>query len=153
MTGASGSLKLRLSNTSGSTFNGPVIITLYASADGAVSSDDATVATLTLANVSLKAGSAKAVRLKFNYPAGLTAGSYNLIVSAARRQPGAAPALEVSASRVMISPSTVDLAATFASGQPIAVQPGRNEDVLVKITNDGNVAATGTVGAGAVCLG
>ena len=46
--GQDGSLKLRLTNTGGYRYAGPVSVTVFASADTTVSADDASIATTSL---------------------------------------------------------------------------------------------------------
>lgn len=145
LTGASGSLKLRLTNLNGATFSGPVDLTLYASTDGTISSAATTLDTVTLPNVKLKGFGSKDVTLAFTYPVSLTAGSYTLIATADATASGAASAQVVSADRVAVSPPSVDLATVFASTVPISVMPSHGDNVSVTLTNVGNVTAAGTV--------
>lgn len=144
--GSNGALKVRVTNTGSTLYQGAVTVTLFASTDATQSSDDAQVSSITLSNVSLKGHASKIVAFKFAYPNGVTAGSYDLITHVVA--PGIAnttPTDGVSSSKVTIEPATVDLATTF-SGSPITVKPSQKGIASIIITNNGNVTASGTLG-------
>ncbi|HEX8914660.1 MAG TPA: hypothetical protein VF796_20080, partial [Humisphaera sp.] len=144
--GGKGSLKLVLTNDGGSTFAGPVTVTLYASTDGSVSTDDATVTTVSVSNLRLRAGASKSVKAKFLFPAGLADGSYTLIASAAATASSTTPTQATTP--VAIAAPRVDLSTAFASDTPIVVGDGRSTTVRVTVANLGNVAATGSATLG-----
>jgi hypothetical protein len=143
--GEKDSLKLRLTNSGGEKFSGPVTVAVYASADEAVSADDVTVTTLTLPRIALRPGGSKSLRVKFTRPDGLADGSYEYIASATATGTNTAPAQAVAPAAVIIETPNIDLATTFASDTPVAVRPGRPATALVTIHNLGNVTATGTL--------
>ncbi len=145
LSGASGSLKVRLTNIDAAPFSGPVTVTLYASTDGTISSSATTLTSVTLANVKLKAFGSKAETLNFTYPSALTGGSYSLIATADATSTGDATAQVVSAARVSVTQPTVDLATAFDSTVPISVNPGKGDSASITITNDGNVTAVGAL--------
>jgi hypothetical protein len=142
--GEAGALKLDLTNISNSTFLGPVSVTLYASTDGTLSSDDTAIATYTFAKVGAKASHTTDEILKFDYPTDLT-GSYYLIASITATGTDTASNDAVTSKAVSITPPTVDLAATFTSTAPVKINPGHNASTIITITNDGNVTASGTL--------
>ncbi len=147
--GSRGSLKLRLRNTGSTLYSGPLTVTLYASTDGTVSSEDTQITVQTLSNINLNGLASKTVSLQFTYPDGITPGSYSLVAAVeAIAAAGSAPNDAVTASEVSIVPPAVDLATTFSADQPITVNPGQREKVAVTLTNNGNVAAGGTLGLG-----
>jgi hypothetical protein len=143
--GQSGSLKLRLTNTAATKFTGPITVTLYVSTDTAVSSDDTAVTTLTLSNVTLRAGASKVVKLKFSYPTGVADGGYYFVASVDATATSTTPAQAATSATVAIAAPTVDLSTTFAGSQGVLVTPGKGADATVTIQNLGNVTAIGTV--------
>ncbi|MDB5356975.1 MAG: peptidase and in kexin sedolisin [Phycisphaerales bacterium] len=144
--GSSGYLKIRLTNTAATKFTGPLTITLYASTDNAVSSDDTAVTSLTLSKVTLKAGGSKTVKLKFNYPTTVADGSYFFVASVDATTTNTTPATAATAATVAIAAPNVDLSATFAGGQGVKVTPGKGGSATITIQNLGNVTASGTLG-------
>jgi subtilase family serine protease len=143
--GAHGTTKVTLTNTGSDTYSGGVTVTLYASADGSVSADDATLVTLELPKLKLAAGKSKVVKLSFTYPTSLPGGSYQLIAVADATNTGTATASGVAPSAVAVTPAILDLAAAFNTDAAISVKPGHNETAVITLTNTGNVAAVGTV--------
>ncbi len=140
-----GSVKLTLTNTSDSRFSGPVKITLYASTDSSASSDDATIATITVSKITIRSGHSKTLTLHFDYPAGVTAGSYYVIAAIDATATNTATAQAVSSTVVSITPPVVDLAATFTGVSSIKVDPGHRDSATITITNLGNVTALGSL--------
>jgi subtilase family serine protease len=143
--GTAGSLEVELTNTSGTQFQGPLTITLYASTDNTLSSDDTAITTLSIKSVTIKAGGTKSYKLKFDYPSTLSTGSYDLIASVQATATDDASAQAVSASTVAITAPTVDLSTSFAGQTAVTVRPGKKGSVVVTITNQGNVTAAGTL--------
>lgn len=141
--GTNGVLKLHLANTTDGTFNGPLTVTIYASADNTVSGDDRAIATLSYDAFKLLAFTAKNAKLKFTYPADLS-GSFFLIAQSDATATGTTPAANATAAMVVIVPPMVDLSATFAKS-PVRFIPGRTNSDTLLIQNLGNVAASGTL--------
>lgn len=145
--GSSGSVKLRLTNTGTTQYVGSVTVTLYASSDATVSSNDTQLLQRTFSNLKLNGQSSKVETLKFTYPQAITPGSYDLLAqTTAAAAIDTTPTVNVTPAKVSIEPATVDLATAFSTAGPIGVNPGTAENVFVTITNDGNVTATGTLG-------
>ena len=144
--GDAGSLKLRLTNTASTRFTGPLSISLYASSDGTVSNSATFITSITISKINIAAGGSRAVRMKFDYPTGISDGSYFLVASIDATGTNTEPAQAATSSPVTIAAAFVDLAAMFAASQPVQVSPGHGATVAVTITNMGNVAATGTLG-------
>jgi hypothetical protein len=142
--GEHATVRLKLTNTTGAAFAGPVTVDLYASTDAALSADDAKVGTLTLDNLRLGAGKARAVKLAFTYPSGLAGGTYHLIASASVPTTNTAAAVSVAPSAVAVAPATVDLSTAF-SRTAISVRPGSADTATVVVRNVGNVTATGAL--------
>jgi subtilase family serine protease len=99
--GARGSVRLRLTNTNSTRFSGQITIKIYASADDTLSSDDMTLATVLHAPLKLLPSGSKMETLKLKYPAGLAAGSYNVIATATAT--GDAPVQVVSTAKVTVA--------------------------------------------------
>jgi hypothetical protein len=136
--------KVKITNGTAARFTGPVTLTLLASTDATTSADDVTVQTVSLRKLNLKPGGSKAVAVKFTRPATLASGSYDYIASATADGTNTAPAL-VASGPVEIEAPVVDLAAGFGGTGTVRVRPGKNGTAAVTVTNDGNVAATGTL--------
>jgi hypothetical protein len=142
--GERGFVKLKLTNTSPLNFNGPVKITLYASTDGTLSSDDTAAVTATIAHLRLHAGSSTVVRVNFVYPSALS-GSYYFIASITAAATSDPAITAVTATPTSIAQPNVDLAATFNDGSAITVKPGHKGVAVIKIHNLGNVIARGVL--------
>lgn len=143
--GDGGSLRLRITNVGNTRFTGPVSITLYASTDQTLTSDDTQITTLSLANLNLRVGGSRTVNVRFNYPTSLADGSYYLIASVDEVGTNTAPANAVTATQTDLAAANVDLSTTFNSTQPITVTPGQNDSATVTVQNLGNVTASGTL--------
>lgn len=150
MGGSAGIVRLRVTNTASTRFTGPVSVTLYASNNDATDSTslaaDTAITTATFSNVSIGADRSQVLRLKFNYPTGLSDGAYFLIASIDELGLNVANAVTTTPSTVHVSAPLVDLAATFAAAEPVLVKPGKKTSVVVTIQNLGNVRASGTLG-------
>ena len=68
---------------------------------------------------------------------------YVLAASVTAAATDTAPTLAFAAAKVNIEPPTIDLAATVSGAAPVRITPGHHGSLLVKITNNGNVPATG----------
>ena len=143
--GDAGSLRLRITNTGDTRFTGPVSITLYASTDQTLTSDDTQITTVSLTKVNLRAGGSRTVNVKFDYPTTLSDGSYYVIASIDETGTNTAPANVVTDMPATVAAANVDLSTTFNSTQPITVHPGQNDTAIVTIQNVGNVTASGTM--------
>ncbi|MDB5299156.1 MAG: hypothetical protein JWO87_819 [Phycisphaerales bacterium] len=145
LSGQTGTLKLRLTNTGGKRFAGPVAVTLSAGTAASYSPSDPTIVTLGFPKVSLKPGASRLLKLKFNYPAGLAAGGYHLIASINAVETNTASADAATPAAILIAPPTVDLGVGFAGGALVGVRPGRSTTANLIIENLGNVAASGSL--------
>ena len=147
--GASGVLRLRITNTADARFTGPVSIALYAATNDQTDSTslagDIPITTATFSNLNVGAGKSKVVPVKFDYPSGLGDGAYFLIASLDEMGMDTANSVNASPATVRIDAASVDLAAAFASAGPVQVRSGGNSSVLVTVKNLGNVAAGGTL--------
>jgi hypothetical protein len=144
--GKIGTILLDVTNSGATRFHGPVTITLDASTDTSLSSDDTSITTITLANLTLASGASKTLRLHFSYPTGLADQQYYVIASTTAVGTGTAAAETITATPVEIVPATVDFAVSFPASQPILVTPGQNSSVLVTVKNVGNSTAIGMLG-------
>ncbi|MDB5356589.1 MAG: hypothetical protein JWN24_3042 [Phycisphaerales bacterium] len=144
LSGQKGMLKLRLTNAGDRKFAGPVAITLSAGTAASYSPSDPTIVTLGFPKVTLRPGGSKILKLKFNYPAGLPAGGYFLVVSINAVETNTASAEAATPAAILIAPPTVDLAVGFA-GASVGVRPGRSATTNVIVENIGNVTALGTL--------
>ncbi len=143
--GENGSIRLRITNGSSSKFSGPVLINLYASLTGTATANDTLLTSTSLANVTLRTGASKVLKLKFSYPSGAADGNYFITAAITATGTNTAAANVASSTKVAISSAKVDLATTFASGLPITVTPGSSDDLIVSIKNVGNINASGTL--------
>jgi subtilase family serine protease len=142
--GTDGKLKLRLANTTDGNFNDRLTVTIYASADNVLSSEDRPIAALSYDTLKLPAFNGKNARLKFTYPADLTPGSYFLIAQSNATATDTTPVANATATQVAVAAPVVDLESTFARA-PVRVVSGRTASASLVIRNLGNVLATGTV--------
>lgn len=136
------SVRIRISNTSGKKFSGPVKIDLYASLAGTATASDTLLNTLTIPKMTLGAGASKTVKVNFAYP-DPASGNYYITAAVTATGTNTAQATAVSSARVAVSRAVVDLATTFAS-QPIVNAAGKGW-ADVTITNKGNVTTSGTL--------
>lgn len=143
--GDSGVLRLRITNTGSTDFNGPVSITLYASSSQTLTSDATSLTTITLPTLKLKAGAQKTVRLKFDYPTDISSGTDYVIASIEETGTNTAPANVATPSAANVTAAGVDLATTFNTTKPIKMHPGHNQSAVITVKNLGNVTATGTL--------
>lgn len=144
MEGSSGWIKLRIINTGAGLYQGPTTIDLYASSDSSYSSDDIYITTQDQARLTLRAGASKVIRIKYDYPTGLSSGDYYVIASVNAVGTDTAAAQAATNLPITLSPATVDLAASFPQSS-VAVTPGSNATATVTISNEGNVTAVGTL--------
>jgi uncharacterized membrane protein len=139
--GQSGLVKLKLLNTSSSKFFGAASLSLYASQDGSVSTDDTEITTITVFNLKLDTGKSKSVKLRFAYPDGLADGRYEIVAQA---RAGGGISQTESPAAVTIAEPNVDLATTFADGALIDLNPASSQQTAtVTVLNAGNVPADG----------
>jgi hypothetical protein len=146
--GGKGAVTVRVANRGLQRASGPVAVKLFASPDATLDAGDTEVTAVTR-SLRVKSGGTSAVRLKFNYPTGLPAGSYFLLaqVDAGPVVGGANGSNDVAAAPapVQIAPPFVDLAATSAVAGGSGLAVGRRGSAAVVVTNRGNVAASGPV--------
>ena len=146
MGGTAGSVRLRISNDSRATFDGPsYFINLYLSTDGSATSSDTLLTTMSIPALNLKAGASKTVKLKFTYPTTLNNGGYFLTAAIDATKTDTANATVATAKTLSVSKQTVDLATVFSNGPAVSVTPGASDTASVTIENLGNVNAVGTV--------
>jgi subtilase family serine protease len=145
--GTAGAINLRLVNSSGLRFTGSVSVTLYASADSSLSSDDTVLETLPVHIGTIVANGIKGVTLRFTYPPGFEGSSADLIASISTTSIATDPATAVAPGAVAIATPTVDLAASYTAKNAVLVRSGKPGNVTIRIQNLGNVAAIGTLSA------
>ncbi len=143
--GTTGSINLRLLTSSGLRFNGAISITLSASSDYSVSSDDTTLETLALRPGAFPASGTRTVSLHFTYPTNFEGTSADLIASISTTAIATQPSTATAPGAVVIEVPTVDLSPTYTAKNAVLVRPGKHASVSVKIQNLGNVAAIGTL--------
>ena len=142
--GDAGSLKLRLTNTAGTTFDQPVAVNLYAapiSGGGA----QTPVGTVDVGTLDLKPGVGKNVKLKFTYPTGMPNGKYSLVAAIVAPESNSTPTRLTVPMTVSIAPPTVDLTPSPGDSVPVLVRPGSQSTGSIFLKNVGNVDAIGTV--------
>ena len=139
----SGKLTLRITNTSTGRYTGPVVVSLYATTDGTISSSDSAFANVTVARVNVAAGKSTTVTVHFEYPGTIASGAYVLVASVNATNTNTAPSRAVAPAAITINQPTVDLSTSFGSATSVVVRPGHHSAVSVRITNNGNVTASG----------
>ena len=142
--GTAATVKVRLTNTASTPFAGPITVVLYTSTDATAANETATLDTVKLASVKLKANGSETLTLKFDYPDDLS-GTYYLVATANATATVTEATTAATAATVTIAEPTVDLSVTFAGSTAIAVTPGKNAKAPLRITNLGNVTAKGSV--------
>jgi hypothetical protein len=142
--GQPGSSRLRITNTSGLSFDGPVSITLYASTDGTLSNNPIVLTTRPIPHLKQAAGHSAVVTLRYDYPATLS-GSNDLVAVITTTAIDTTPATAVTGTAVIITPPTVDPALAFTGTSAVTVNPDRYATATLRITNLGNVTAAGTL--------
>ena len=145
--GQAGTLQVKLTNTGGTTFGGPVTVDVYASADTVLSTTgDPLLVEKILSAVKLKAGASRVVTLDFKYPStGLATGDYYLLAEANATQTETAATTAYTPAAVTINAPSADLSVSFAGATAVAVTAGKRAKATVRLTNLGNVTATGSV--------
>jgi hypothetical protein len=139
--GQSGLVKLKLVNTSSSRFLGAATLSLYASDDGSVSTDDTEITKVTVFSLKLAPGKSKSVKVRFAYPSGMPDGLYEIV--AQTRAGGGASQTDGPAAVAITAPS-VDLSTAFADGALIDLDPASSQQTAtVTVLNAGNVSADG----------
>ncbi len=141
--GTAAAVKVRLTNSATTTFTGPITVTLSASTDGVTLGT--TLTSVTLASVTLRPGASRALTLKFVYSTELTTGNYYLVAAADATATGTEATTAVTPAVVSVTPPTVDFSVAFVGTAAVAVDPGKKDKAVVRLTNVGNVTAKGTV--------
>jgi subtilase family serine protease len=144
--GTLGSINLRLVNSSSLRFNGSISVTLYASSDNSLSSDDTPLMTLPIRLGTFPARGTRTVALRFTYPTNFDGTSADLIASISTTAIATTPATAVAPGQVAIAVPTVDLSAAYTAKNAVLVRPDKHGSFSIKISNLGNVAAVGTLG-------
>jgi subtilase family serine protease len=145
MGGTIGSVRIRITNESGSSFNGPVTVNVYLSTDGSATSGDTLLTTMNIASLKLKSGASKTVKLKFTYPTSLSTDNYFLTASVDATKTDTADATTSTARALSVAQPKVDLATIFSDGPAVSVSPGEHEDATVTVQNVGNVSGVGSL--------
>lgn len=141
--GDAGTLKLRITNMAGTTFDQPVAVNLYA-APISGSGGQTPIGTVDVGTLNLKPGVGKNVKLNFNYPTGMPNGKYHLVAAIVAPESNTTPTQLTVPTAVSIAPPTIDLAAS-APGEVVLVRPGAQSTGEITLTNKGNVIASGSV--------
>ena len=142
--GSDGVLQLLLGNATSTKFTGAVTVTLYASTDNSLSSDDTAIATITVPKVNLRPGASKKIPLKFIYSTALSDGAYYILGSVSAGA-GTASVEADALAPVTIAAPTVDLATSFGGNTTVTVNPDHAGVATIVIQNLGNVTAVGTM--------
>jgi subtilase family serine protease len=142
--GESGKLRLTLTNSGGARFTGAVTVTVYASTDGAFSSEDVAVGTARISGVKLNPGSTREIKVRYAIPTDLV-GSFTLITAVEPAIGTYSAARTVTPSAIVVAAQAVDLSTAFKDNAAIRVRPGRGGSATLIVTNLGNVTANGTI--------
>ncbi len=147
VSGASGIVKVKVTNIGTALATGPATVALLVSPTGTLSGANTVVTTVSTGTLKLKQNASKTVSIKFNYPSGLASGSYRLV--------GVANSTDAIAESNFTNNSSVSGAVTIApafvslSGKivkfPTSLARGKTGHVTVQIINAGNVASSGTL--------
>ena len=147
--GTKETVDLRVTNTEGVTFRGPLDLNLYLSAGTSIDGTAQAVLTSVVTNAVLKPGHTN-YRLHFTLPQTLPAGSYYLLASAAAgagsSQSGASAATTASSTTMSLAPPFVSFDPTVVNGQvAVAIELGRKQSASVDVTNTGNVSTSSDI--------
>ncbi len=138
-----GSVTLRLTNDGSGRYIGPISVSLYATTTGTIASSDSPFATISIAGVNIAEGASKTVVVHFKYPSDLASGSYILVASVAATATDTNPSQTAAPAALTIDTPTVDLSTAFDRTASVLARRGRKGTIAVKITNKGNVTASG----------
>lgn len=132
---------VNLANDGGSTARGNVDITLFASKDNTISTDDAQLTPLAvMRHISIASGKNKTIEIPIkSLPLNLN-GKYEILASVA----GDFAATAASVGPVTVAPAFVDVSDSLTR-VPATGHVGKSISVTVDITNNGNIPAKGTV--------
>lgn len=143
---AAGAVTLRVSNIGDAKATGRIDIALFASPTTTISSGDTPFATIP-ADLHLRPQQSTDIKLKFNYPSSLPAGSYFILASVDSgnviAESNEANNVAVSLSRVTIAPPAVSLDGSLIV--PSSLKTSQSAAVALLLYNTGNIAATGPV--------
>jgi hypothetical protein len=125
---------------------GSYYIAIYASLDDVFDSSDILIGTIKQ-RLNLRAGASSVALLKFASPSNVPDGTYHLIAyldsSGYLSESNTANNAVVSSSTTTITAPFVDIAATFSS-VPVAILREKKATATVRLTNNGNVSASGS---------
>ena len=148
--GAKNKVTLVVQNNGNVAASGKETFNLLASADAALDGGDTSIFTQA-STLKIAAGKSAKVTLTFPTPGNVADGNYFILADAAGgiTDSNAANNVAASASTVAIHKAFVDLSAQVLT-QPAAITLGgakpQNEKMTIRVTNDGNVTASGPVG-------
>jgi hypothetical protein len=143
--GEAGTLVLDLTNNSAARTNGPVTVSLFASAGTALDASGVTLGPPTHRRLSLAAGAGKVLRLKYTIPSTLPTGDYYVLTEVSPGNGSTPGSVTASAAPVHVAAKVIDLAGQFAPHAALTLAAGRGGVVGIVVTNDGNSVAKGPV--------
>lgn len=146
LAGAKGTAKVKITNSGTGKMRQNIAITLVATTDGTLENTVATIGTTTFF-LHVKAGKSQTARLKFNYPSGLAAGTYQIVavVDSGNAVAGTNKLSNFVVSPALtIAPAFVDLTGTFKT-VPSKATVGKSTSVSILVDNAGNSIAKGNI--------
>ncbi len=144
--GAKATTSVQITNTGSSTVRQKIAITLVATTDGTLENTVGTIGTTTVF-LHVKAGKSQTAHLKFKYPSGLAAGSYQIVavIDSGNAVAGTNKLTNfVVSPAITIAPAFVDLTGTFKT-VPKKASIGKSTSVSILVDNAGNSIAKGKI--------
>jgi hypothetical protein len=135
-----------VTNNGTAALNGPVTVSLFASADDALDGADAAVAAPVTKRLKIAPGASKTVKLKVTTLPTVADGAYRLVAQTTA-DAGVTVGADASDTTVNIAAPFVDLSGSFPTSPPSRpVRAGRTASIPLTISNAGNIPVTGTIG-------
>jgi len=144
MGGARGFIQVLVKNTGSTTFPGPISVQVYESTDSVLSTDDTSLTTLTLSNLSIKPGQTRLIRVPFNYASTLATGSYDILASVIETNAGTATYSTAAKRAVKITEPSGDLSLSIVPPGNVTLKTGKKAKMVFNIKNVGNATSVGT---------
>ena len=141
-TGDLAKVRIQLTNTQSTIFNGPTSIMLYATTDGTLATAMA-VDNVAVGHVILQPASRKIVALRFKYSDAMVNQTYSLVAAVQATGTADAAGISVGSTHVTVAPTVVKLSTTFIETAPLTIKTGERTSVFVRIQNLGTVTAAG----------
>lgn len=149
LSGSAGTVTVPLTNVGNLPFAGPVNLSLFLT-DGTNPANDRAITIMGGTNAKAKNGTTRALKVKFTFPADAPDGMYFLkanIAPVAGADTDTSNNTATGAEAITVARAFVDLAGVFvsATGASGGLSVGKMGKLSIRLTNNGNVPAKGTV--------